>query len=149
MDRRKKKFLLLGIGIVACMAFLLVVTLSSKGGLVYYYTVSEFERMGPQRDSSFRVNGKVATGSIVRQPTGLDVSFAMTDGQATLPVRYHGIIPDTFVDGADVVVEGGLRQDGTFEASNLLAKCPSKYEAAAKRGEANPHQDSRSRVVVR
>jgi cytochrome c-type biogenesis protein CcmE len=72
----------------------------------------------------------VADGTIVRMPTGQDVTFVVTDGDATLPVRYHGIIPDTFVDGADVVVEGQLTGDGTFEAHTLLAKCPSKYEAA-------------------
>ena len=48
----------------------------------------------------------------------------------TLPVSYHGIIPDTFVDDAAVVVEGRLQEDGTFVAHELLAKCPSKYEAA-------------------
>ncbi len=77
----------------------------------------------------------------------MDVRFNVTDGQAAIPVEYHGVVPDTFVDGADVVVEGGLRQDGTFVASNLLAKCPSKYEAAAKRGEKNPHTDARGKGI--
>lgn len=147
MDRKRVKFLLIGIGIVACMGFLLAVTLSNKGGLVYYYTVAEFRKMDAPKDGGIRVNGKVATGSIERRPNGLDVRFVMTDGQANLPVEYHGIIPDTFVDGADVVVEGGLRNDGTFQATNLLAKCPSKYEAAQKRGEKNPHKDGRSKGV--
>jgi cytochrome c-type biogenesis protein CcmE len=52
------------------------------------------------------------------------------DGTATLPVDFSGIIPDTFVDDADVVVEGDRRPDGVFVATTLLAKCPSKYEAA-------------------
>jgi cytochrome c-type biogenesis protein CcmE len=60
----------------------------------------------------------------------MDVAFTITDGAADMPVRYHGIIPDTFVDGADVVVEGAMSGDGTFVANNMLAKCPSKYEAA-------------------
>jgi cytochrome c-type biogenesis protein CcmE len=49
-------------------------------------------------------------------------------------VAYHGIIPDTFVDDAAVVVEGQLQDDGTFRAHTLLAKCPSKYEAAEVEG---------------
>jgi cytochrome c-type biogenesis protein CcmE len=57
------------------------------------------------------------------------------DGSAQLPVDFSGIIPDTFVDDADVVVEGNRRTDGVFEATTLLAKCPSKYETA---GEAKP-----------
>ena len=62
--------------------------------------------------------------------SGEDVGFNMTDGEATLAVYYRGIIPDTFVDGADVVVEGQLQPDGVFAAHTLLAKCPSKYESA-------------------
>ena len=49
---------------------------------------------------------------------------------AALGLPSTGIIPDTFVDEADVVVEGARRPDGVFEATTLLAKCPSKYESA-------------------
>ena len=128
MDRRRVKFLVLGTGVAATMVFLLVVGIGSGG--VYYYTVDEFLTEHRGATGHFRVNGKVATGTIERLPTGMDVTFAMTNGEKTLPVRYHGIVPDTFVDRADVVVEGRLGPDGVFQASTLLAKCPSKYEAA-------------------
>ena len=123
------KFVLIGVGILASMSFLIVVGMSGGGGYVYYLSVSEFLAAPPTEDD-FRVNGKVVQGSITRMPTGQDVTFVMTDGEQTLPVSYHGIIPDTFVDLADVVVEGRLSPDGTFTAHELLAKCPSKYEAA-------------------
>ncbi len=145
MNKKKLRLALIGAGILACMAFLLAVTLSSRSGLVYYYTVSEFRKLDGERSGGIRINGKVEDGSIVRQKSGMDVRFNVTDGQAAIPVEYHGVLPDTFVDGADVVVEGGLRSDGTFVASSLLAKCPSKYEAAEKRGEKNPHLDSRGK----
>jgi cytochrome c-type biogenesis protein CcmE len=54
----------------------------------------------------------------------------MTDGKATYKVDYRGIIPDTFSDSVDVVVEGRLGDDGVFHATTLLAKCASRYEAA-------------------
>jgi cytochrome c-type biogenesis protein CcmE len=54
----------------------------------------------------------------------------MTDGSRTYPVVYRGIIPDTFTDSVDVVVEGRLGRDGTFRATTLLAKCASRYENA-------------------
>jgi cytochrome c-type biogenesis protein CcmE len=147
MDKKKLRLVLIGAGILACVGFLLAVTLNSKSGLVYYYTVSEFLAPDGPRSGGVRINGKIADGSIVRRKTGMDVRFSVTDGQRVLPVEFHGVVPDTVVDGADVVVEGGLRSDGTFVASSLLAKCPSKYEAAAKRGEKNPHQDSRAKGI--
>ena len=50
----------------------------------------------------------------------------------TLPVTYQGIIPDTFKENAEVVVEGFYHPQKTvFRATTLLAKCPSKYEGLA------------------
>lgn len=138
MDRRKLKFGLLGAGVLGTMVFLLAIGIGSSEGFAYYVTVTEFKASGTSRGDRFRVNGKVANGTIERASSGLEVAFQMTDGGATLPVRYQGVIPDTFVDGADVVVEGALGTDGTFQAHTLLAKCPSKYEAAEEAGEKHP-----------
>jgi cytochrome c-type biogenesis protein CcmE len=124
------KFLLLGVGILASMTFLLVVGMNRPGGFAYYLTVSEFLAEPGRAGDGVRVNGKVQAGSIERLPSGQDVRFTMTDGGGSLAVVFHGIIPDTFVDEADVVVEGRLQGDGTFLAHTLLAKCPSKYESA-------------------
>lgn len=132
MDGRRLKFIVIGLGIVATMAFMLVIaTGKTDGGFAYYVTVAEYKGKGAPA-SRFRVNGKVAVGSIEREPSGRRVRFTIKDkeGGASLPVDYTGIIPDTFVDDADVVVEGGSRDDGVFVATTLLAKCPSKYEAA-------------------
>jgi cytochrome c-type biogenesis protein CcmE len=132
MDGRRTKFILIGSGIAATMIFMLVVaTQKSDGGFAYYVTVKEYTEKG-QPKGRFRVNGKVATGTIDRMKDGREVKFTIKDkdGGATLPVDFSGIIPDTFVDEADVVVEGTRRPDGVFEATTLRAKCPSKYEAA-------------------
>jgi cytochrome c-type biogenesis protein CcmE len=132
MDGRRIKFILIGLGIVATMAFMLVIaTQKSDGGFAYYVTVKEFNEKGEPK-GRFRVNGKVSPGTIERIASGRQVRFTIKDkdGGATLPVDFTGIIPDTFVDDADVVVEGNRRPDGVFVATTLLAKCPSKYEAA-------------------
>ena len=135
MDGRRIKFILIGLGIVATMAFMLVVgTQKSDGGFAYYVTVKEFHEKG-QPKGRFRVNGKVESGTIDRMPGGRQVKFSIKDkdGAATLAVDFTGIVPDTFVDDADVVVEGKTREDGVFEATTLLAKCPSKYESAERK----------------
>lgn len=132
MAGARLKVVLIGAGIAATMVFLFFVgTQKSDGGFAYYVTVSEFLEKGAPA-GHFRVNGKVRTGSIERFPGGERVAFEVVDPktEALLAVDYTGIIPDTFVDDADVVVEGKRRPDGVFEATTLLAKCPSKYEAA-------------------
>lgn len=130
MDKRKLKFTLIGLGVLASMGLLLVAAITQPGNLAYYLSVDEYLKSRPATDDNFRVNGKVKEGSIVRAPSGMDVTFTMTDGTAEMPVAYHGTIPDTFVDGADVVVQGAIGSNGVFVADNMLAKCPSKYEAA-------------------
>ncbi len=130
MERPSTKFLILGTGVVVTMIFLMIVGMNQPGGFSYYMTVTEFVHQPAPASSAFRVNGKVVPGSIERTAGGEGCRFTMTDGSATLQVSYEGIIPDTFVDDADVVVEGALADDGAFAATTLLAKCPSKYESA-------------------
>jgi cytochrome c-type biogenesis protein CcmE len=111
--------------------FAILFSVGLKGSLVYYLTVSEFLDPARQTDlgDNFRVNGIVEPGSIRRLEGTPGARFVMTDGARTLPVVYRKEVPDTFVDGAETVVEGSIGPDGTFAASTLLAKCPSKYEA--------------------
>jgi cytochrome c-type biogenesis protein CcmE len=130
MNRKQVKLIILAAGILLCIGFLLVVGMSRPGGMVYYLTVGEFLQAADSHSGGFRISGKVQTGSVSRSPGGRDLAFVITDGEAALPVRYHGQIPDAFAENVDVVVQGGMAEDRTFEAHTLIAKCPSKYEAA-------------------
>jgi cytochrome c-type biogenesis protein CcmE len=109
----------------------------SEGGFVYYQTLAEF-RDGGEPGQNARVHGYVVPGSIERDVAGKRVSFAVQEtaphgggsADGALPVIYASLeVPDLFKDGAEVVVEGqlGARAD-IFHATNLLAKCPSKFE---------------------
>jgi len=111
--------------------FVLLFSVGLKGSLVYYLTVSEFKDPARRSDlgDNFRVNGFVKAGTIQRHQGTPGARFVLTDGKQDLPVAYDREVPDTFVDGAEAVVEGSLTADGTFAAQTLLAKCPSKYEA--------------------
>ena len=110
--------------------FVVLFGVGLRGSLVYYLTVTEFlESRRTDLGENFRVNGNVVPGSIRRTPGVLGAAFVMSDGRRELPVVYAKETPDTFVDGSEVVVEGSLAPDGSFAATTLLAKCPSKYEA--------------------
>ncbi|SVA35045.1 uncharacterized protein METZ01_LOCUS87899 [marine metagenome] len=98
--------------------------------MVYYYNVSEVsERRAELAGDALRVHGQVVPGSIEKDATGLIHKFLIEEGGLTVPVVYRDIVPDTFEDRADAVVEGSFDSSGIFQATFLMAKCPSKYEA--------------------
>ncbi len=101
--------------------------------MVFYYTVSEvLADTGDFEGTPLRVAGKVVPGSIEVSTTNhLDRSFVIQEGGQRIPVEYHGVVPDTLVDDADAVVEGQLDAEGVFQATFVMAKCPSKYEGEA------------------
>lgn len=125
-----RKGIQLTIGLVIIAGGLVTLAgVSFQQNLVYYLTVSEYlDQQGELPAQGFRVNGNVVPGSIVRDDTGMGVTFAITDGEREMQVTYAKELPDTFKAGAEVVVEGRVSPDGVFQASFLLAKCPSKYE---------------------
>lgn len=115
---------------VILVAVVYVLITGMRDTMVYYYTVSE---VAAQQDKltgePLRVAGKVVPGSIDTDSTGLVHKFVIEEGGKSMPVVYRDIVPDTFQDNAEAVVEGAFDEHGTFQATFLMAKCPSKYEA--------------------
>ena len=123
--RKKLKFIVGGVIVVIAIGFLGYQGFVSSA--TYYYTVSEFAAQQSNfADKNVRVAGNVTDGTIERQGTTL--KFAMAEGSDDLKVVYKGVVPDTFKAGIEAVVLGKLNSEGIFEATELLAKCPSKYE---------------------
>src|SRR4029078_6392507 len=79
------------------------------------------------RDRTFRIGGLVEAGSVVREKDALTVRFNVTDTAKTIRVVYSGILPDLFREGKGVVAQGRLQSDGTFRASEVLAKHDENY----------------------
>ncbi len=102
----------------------------------YYVTVSELNTMGNKAYTRhLRVAGNVVPGSIQR--AGTNAQFTLLEQGHTLKVDYQGAEPppDTFKDDAQALAVGTYGRDGVFHATQLQAKCASKY-APAKQGEA-------------
>jgi cytochrome c-type biogenesis protein CcmE len=132
--------LAIGIALVAAALGYLVYA-GTKDNLVYYYEVDEVQAAAAKTGGKIRISGDVVEGSIVRDDEAREIRFSIrrsTMGAAadvaptggSIPVAYAGTVPDIFREGIQVVVEGRMREDGTFEAETLLAKCPSKYQEA-------------------
>jgi cytochrome c-type biogenesis protein CcmE len=97
----------------------------------YYVTIGELRAMDQSVYSKrLRVAGDVVPGSIKRQ--GSRVEFMLQEQGKTLPVTYNGMEapPDTFRDHAQALAEGTFGRDGVFHATQLPAKCASKYAPA-------------------
>ena len=93
----------------------------------FFYAPSDVKREGVPVGRAVRLGGMVAAKSVSRAPDGVTVRFTVTDGRATTPVTFAGIVPDLFREGSGVVAEGSFKPDGQFVATNLLAKHDEKY----------------------
>jgi cytochrome c-type biogenesis protein CcmE len=130
----------IGAGCIALLLGWYGATQISEGAFEYYQTLGEF-RSASVAGKPSRVHGYVVPGSIERDVSGRQVRFQVQNDPAhaggpageLLPVVYASLeVPDLFKDGAEVVVEGQLpAQDVAFQATNLLAKCPSKFEGVS------------------
>jgi cytochrome c-type biogenesis protein CcmE len=113
--------------------------------LVYSRTVTEVVTdTGSLRDQALRVEGALTEGSIRFREDPCEWRFTLEEGEHHMPVEFaRCVVPDTFRDhmGITVVVEGRVREDGTFVASDVIPRCPSRYEMdeRAARGETMPH----------
>lgn len=118
------------------LALLALAAVLGAGGLVlwalpdqaaFFYAPGDVAKAGLPLGRAVRLGGMVAGGSIKRQADGVTIHFTVTDGRATVPVTFTGITPDLFRERSGVVAEGQFRPDGSFAATNLLAKHDERY----------------------
>ena len=98
-------------------------------GMQYYKYVDEVttQPLASWQDKTLQVHGHVVPGTRTRKPDTLDYRFTLHRNGQQLTVFYTGVVPDTFKDDAEVVVTGQMTDAG-FMATDMTAKCPSKYE---------------------
>lgn len=101
----------------------------------YYLTVSQLHNEGTKAvGQQATVSGQIVGATVNWDPTKSLLEFTVKDtsGSDTIPVVFHGAKPDDFSNNWPVIVTGTLKQGGKFQASKLLIKCPSKYQAKTK-----------------
>ena len=125
------KFVIAGLVIVAAIAFLAISSFQANS--MYYLTVPELQAQAQAEGAAFfdkmvRVSGPLHKESIDWNAKTMTLKFHINEANEMFPVVFVGPIPDTMQNGETVVVEGKYARDGTFNASTILFKCPSKYE---------------------
>jgi cytochrome c-type biogenesis protein CcmE len=123
---RKGKFVAGGLIIVAAITYLIWAGVTQS--VVYFVTPSEL-LASPVPSKTYRLGGLVLPGSLRWEAKSLDLSFTLSDGRASVPVRHKGAPPDLFAEGRGAVVEGSWTPDGYFKASLILAKHSEEYKA--------------------
>ncbi len=96
-----------------------------RDGINFFRSPSQVLAEPPEPNELFRIGGLVEDGSLVRGQ-GEAITFRVTDGGATVPVSYTGILPDLFAEGQGMVGQGRY-VNGTFEAVEILAKHDETY----------------------
>jgi len=130
---KRIKFVAGGAVIAAALAYMIYAGVTQSA--VYFVTPSEIQA-APIAGKSYRLGGLVTRGSVTWEPRTLDLSFTLTDGKASVPVRHKGTAPDLFGEGRGAVVEGRWSPEGYFKATLILAKHSEEYKAPHDGGEA-------------
>jgi cytochrome c-type biogenesis protein CcmE len=131
----KPKFLVGGAVILLALAYMIYAGVTQS--VVYFVTPSELGA-APVAGKAYRLGGMVQPGSLTWEPKTLALSFSLSDGRATIPVRHKGTPPDLFGEGRGAVVEGSWSPEGYFRSTHIMAKHSEEYKA--------PHDTSQAGV---
>jgi cytochrome c-type biogenesis protein CcmE len=127
MTRKQRRLVLIGAAMAVLGVAVALVLVALRDSIVFFTTPSEIAARGIAPGQRFRLGGLVENGSLKRGGQ-LVVTFSVTDGKATMPVNYRGILPDLFREGQGVIAEGVIEPGGTsFRADNVLAKHDETY----------------------
>ena len=124
--RRRRLWLVVLVVFAVAGATALAMT-ALRQNIQHFYSPTELTEGKAPPERRFRLGGVVAEGSTERASDSLEVRFVVTDRFKETPVLYVGILPDLFREGQSVVTTGTLRADGTFVATEVLAKHDENY----------------------
>jgi cytochrome c-type biogenesis protein CcmE len=131
--RHRAKFIVGGVVIAGALGYMIYAGVTQSA--VYFVTPAEL-RAAAVPGKAYRLGGMVVPGSLKWEARALDLSFTLSDGDATVPVRHKGTPPDLFGEGRGAVVEGSWTDQGYFKATLIMAKHSEEYKA--------PHDQSKA-----
>ena len=126
MKPKTQRLVLVAAAAVAVLAAVLLAMWGLKDRAAYFYAPAEIAAGKAADGQAIRLGGMVERGSLQRLPDGVTIRFRLSDGVATTPVQFRGIVPDLFREGSGAVAEGRMAR-GTFIADNILAKHDERY----------------------
>ena len=145
MKPKNQRLVLVVVALVAVTAAVLLAMWGLRDRASYFYTPADIMagKAAGQGDRTIRLGGMVEKGSLIRAADGVTVSFRVTDGPATTPVTFRGILPDLFREGSGVVAEGHLT-GAIFTADTILAKHDERYMPPQMGNQVSEHRVSKT-----
>ena len=125
MKPRNRRLVIILAGVAAVGAAAALVLNALDSNVAFFFTPTQVEAGEAPKARAFRVGGLVKTGSLKRD--SMTVQFVITDTSRDMTVRYTGILPDLFMEGKGAVAQGHLDPQGTFVATEVLAKHDENY----------------------
>jgi cytochrome c-type biogenesis protein CcmE len=123
--RKKRRIQVIAIAAVALALSTALIGYAMRDGINFFRSPTQVAEAPPAPTEVFRIGGLVEEGTLVRGQ-GETITFRVTDGGASVPVSYTGVLPDLFGEGEGMVGTGRY-VNGTFEATEILAKHDESY----------------------
>ena len=123
--KKQRRIQIIVLATLALFGSTVLIGYAMSDGINYFRSPTQVMAEPPSPGETFRIGGLVVAGSIVRGE-GATVAFAVTDTNASVPVRYTGVLPDLFAEGQGMVALGRMEGD-TFVATEVLAKHDETY----------------------
>ncbi|MEO0666869.1 MAG: cytochrome c maturation protein CcmE [Pseudomonadota bacterium] len=126
--KKQRRIQIIALAVVVLAASTALMGYAMRDGINFFRAPSQVIAEPPEPTEVFRIGGLVAEGSIIRGQ-GESIRFEVTDGGATVPVVYTGVLPDLFTENEGMVGTGRY-VNGVFEATEILAKHDETYMPA-------------------
>ncbi len=127
MKPKNQRMVLVAVASVAVIVAGLLIATGLQQQAAFFYAPGDVAKAPLPIGKEARLGGMVADKSIKRDADGVTIRFVVEDGIAQVPVVFRGIAPDLFKEKSGVVAEGQFQADGSFRATNLLAKHDERY----------------------
>jgi cytochrome c-type biogenesis protein CcmE len=128
VKRKNQRLVLLLFAMAAMLGVAVLAMWGMRSQASFFYAPGDVAARGLPLDRAVRIGGMVKQGSIRRHPNGVTIDFLVGDNTlSTIAVRYTGITPDLFREDSGVIAEGRFRPDGSFVATEILAKHDENY----------------------
>jgi cytochrome c-type biogenesis protein CcmE len=126
MKPKNQRLVLVAAAIVAVLVAVLLAMWGLRSQASFFYTPADIAAGKGANGQAARLGGMVEKGSVRHEADGVTIRFVLTDGRASTPVVFRGIVPDLFREGSGAVAEGRM-ENGVFVADTILAKHDERY----------------------